>query len=465
MEENINIKKLIFVIGLGRSGFWAAKYLNSMNKKVIVIDSKNSQEIYNYKKKLEVIGVEVFLNTSFEFNLFNSQINKIEYVIISPGISLEHKTILLLKKKGIKIIGEVNIGWDSLKKFNWVGITGTNGKTTVTHLLSHILCSNNLNAPAAGNIGTPICKYSYHQNNNLKIDWLIAELSSYQIEIAKEIKPKIGIWTTFTPDHLDRHKTIENYFNIKNNLLQQSEYRIYNYDDEILRSSSNILSKGIWISSNIGTARNPKCDYWIDNERFIIEKETKLFNLEIFKLRGDHNIQNLLLATAAARKIGLSSIEISQSLKSYKQLPHRLETIFKNNNIEIINDSKATNFASTIASINAINTSAVLISGGRIKDGNYKLWVDTVIKKINSIFLYGESSELIKNYLIKGGYKKEIFIFRSLEDVVKEVIEYVKKEPKRIILFSPSCSSFDQFKNYEQRGNIFKSLISRSKLN
>ncbi len=465
MNANIENKNLNFIIGLGRSGFWAAKYLNSKKKKVIVLESKNNKELNDRKKNLEDLGIPVFLNTAFQFEIFSSQINKIESVIISPGISLEHTTITKLKEKGIKIIGEANIGWDNLKEVNWVGITGTNGKTTVTHLLSHILCSNNITAPAAGNIGTPICKYAYYQNNNLKIDWLIAELSSYQIQIAKEIKPKIGIWTTFSPDHLERHKTINNYFNIKNKLLQQAEYRIYNYDDKLLRESSNLLSKGIWITSNIGDQGNKKCEYWIDKNDFIIEKEKKLFNLKFFNLRGQHNIQNLLMATAAARKIGLSGEQICNSLKIYQQLPHRLETIFKNDEIEIINDSKATNFESTIASINAINRSTTLICGGRIKNGDYKLWVNMIVKKIDAIFIYGESANLIRSYLLKGGFKKNIFIFSTLKNVVQEVIKYSLKEAKEIILFSPSCSSFDQFKDYEERGNLFKSLIAKYNLN
>ena len=465
MKKNINIKNLNFVIGLGISGFWVAKYLKSKKKKVIVFESNNNKDLHMYKYKLEKIGIEVYLNKSFEYKEFASQIDQIESVIISPSISLEHKTITELKKRGINVIGEVNIGWNNLKDINWVGITGTNGKTTVTHLLSHILCVNNLNAPSAGNIGTPICKYAYYQNNNSKLDWIIAELSSYQIEIAKTIKPKIGIWTTFTPDHLERHKNIKNYFSIKNNLLQNSEYRIYNYDDKSLRESSKFLSKGIWVTSNLKDEKNKECSYWIDNHGFIVEKGIKLFNLEIYKLRGQHNIQNLLLSVAAARKIGLTSEQIKKGLFSYKQLPHRLETIYKKNNIEIINDSKATNFESTVASINSINNSIILICGGRIKRGNYKVWVETIIKKIDIVYLYGESSELLKNYLIEGGFSKKIYLFNYLKKVVEVVIKCAKEEKKEVILFSPSCSSFDQFKNYEERGNLFKILVSKSHFN
>ncbi len=461
----MNNKNLNFVIGLGRSGFWAAKYLISKKKKVIVIEKNKNKEHIIYKKKLEKIGVVVRLNTAFDIKEFSNYFDKIENIIISPGISLENQTITKLKRKGIQIIGEVNLGWSNLKNISWVGITGTNGKTTVTHLLSHILCSNNISAPAVGNIGTPICEYAYYKNNGLKIDWLVAELSSYQIEIAKIIKPKIGIWTTFTPDHLERHKTIKNYFNIKNNLLQQSEYRIYNYDDKSLRESSKLLSKGIWITTNRQDKKDKNCDFWIDNYGFIVENGIQLFNLEVFKLKGKHNIQNLLLATAAARKIGLTSNQISKSLKSYKQLPHRIETIFRDKNIEIINDSKATNFDSTIASLNSINSSIILICGGRIKNGDYKSWVDIIIKKVEMIFIYGESSELLKEYLLKGGFDKNILIFKSLSEVVLDLHKYSKREDRRVILFSPSCSSFDQFRDYEERGNFFKDLISKSFLN
>ena len=465
MKENKSAKKLNYVIGLGKSGYWAAKYLSSKNKKVVVIESDNNKNLYACKNKLEEIGVEVHLSKSFEFKLFSNQIDNIESVIISPGINLDHKTIIKLRERGVNITGEASIGWEDLKKFNWIGITGTNGKTTVTHLLSHILSRNNLKAPAIGNIGTPICEYAYHQKGNQNIDWLIAELSSYQIEIAQTIKPKIGIWTTFTPDHLERHKTLENYFKIKNQLLQKSEYRIYNFDDKSLREASSLLSKGTWITSNLRSKENKECDYWLDNDGFIIEKGKKLFNLENFNLRGQHNIQNLLLATAAARKIGLSGEKIKNSLKYYEQLPHRLETFFKNKNIEIINDSKATNFESTVASINALDNSTTLISGGRLKNGNYKSWVEIIIKKIETVFLYGECANSLKNILLEGGYKRKIFIYDFLKDAVEDVIKYDIREEKKIILFSPSCSSFDQFRNFEERGEFFKDLILKSQIN
>ncbi len=460
MQEN---KKMNFVIGLGRSGFWAAKYLKETGMNVTVIENKTNATLEETKKELELLSIKVLLNQPFEYKTFSNSIHDIESIILSPGINLDNKTVLDLKKSGVKISGEINIGWDALKHLNWVGITGTNGKSTVTHLLSHILQCNDFKAPTAGNIGTPLCKYAYECNtNDTKLDWIVAELSSYQLEMGKEIKPKIGIWTTFTPDHLERHKTIENYFNIKNNLLIQSEFRIYNYDDKHLRESVNILSKGIWVTTSCKEEYINRCDYWINEKGYIIEQGKSLFKIDEFKLIGQHNLQNLLLAIAAVRKIGLKEIEIKKALKTYIQLPHRLETIYKTKSLEIINDSKATNFDSSIAGINSVKGSPIIICGGIIKDGDSNSWVSKIKDKADSIFLYGESAKTLQFLLKKGGFRREIYIYNDLSELINAVLCYAENKKIKTILFSPSCSSFDQFKDFEERGNHFKSIVKRS---
>ena len=308
-------KKNYLIIGLGRSGFWAAKLLQNLGNKVLVIDESNNSELSNSKKLLEKDGVKVILDKPFLYDEISPYLPNLNYVILSPTISLANDTVKKLRKQKIMLLGEIDIGWQYLKNINWVGITGTNGKTTVTDLLSHILSENHLMAPAAGNIGIPICKYAYDLYKDKKnIDWLITELSSYQIEITDELKPKIGIWTTFTSDHLERHKNLENYFNIKNKLLKNSQIRIYNYDDKNLRNSSQKLSKGIWVTSSSDSLTIKNCDYWIDKEGYVNEKGKKLFDTKFFNLKGEHNLQNLLLASAAARKMGLTGDNISHAL-------------------------------------------------------------------------------------------------------------------------------------------------------
>jgi len=456
-------KKNYLIIGLGKSGFWAAKLLQNSGNSVLVIDENNNQELLHSQKILEKDGVKVILGKPFLYDEISSYLPNLNYVILSPTISLDNNTVLELRQQKVILLGEIDIGWQYLKNINWVGITGTNGKTTVTDLLSHILSENNLIAPAAGNIGIPLCKYGYDLYKYKKnIDWLITELSSYQIEIAATLKPQIGIWTTFTSDHLDRHKNLENYFNIKNKLLKNSEIRIYNYDDENLRNSCDKLLNGIWVTSSSDSFNIKNCDYWIDKEGFVNEKGVKLFDTKFFNLKGTHNLQNLLLATAAARKIGLNGNDISNALFNYKNLSHRLETIFKNKKIEIINDSKATNFDSSIVGIKTIQQSQIVISGGRKKEGDYKNWVKTISQKCNSIFLFGESANDLKLILIKEEFKKQIFCFDNLSDLVEKVLLHAKREQVNTILFSPACSSFDQFKNFEERGNYFKFLINEA---
>ena len=453
--------KINLVIGLGRSGYWVAKFLNGQGERVIVLEEKINDQIEIYKKDLENVGIEVYLEFPFEFERISKWINNINYVILSPAVDIENQTVLKLKNAGIKILGEANIGWNYLKDINWVGITGTNGKTTVTHLLSHILNQNKLNAPSAGNIGKPFCKYAHNYNSNKKLDWIIAELSSYQIEIACEIKPKIGIWTTFTPDHLDRHKTLENYFRIKNHLLKNSEIRIYNYDDDYLRSSSEKLSKGIWVSLDYKSKSFEDCDFWLDKKGYIVEKGRTLFHSDALQLKGKHNTLNLLLATAASRQIGLTGKDIKNSLKTYKQLPHRLETIYKSKNLEVINDSKATNFDSSFSGIKSLGNRQIIIIGGRIKKGDTKLWSSIILEKCKGVFLYGESSKELKRILINAGFIEDIFIHNELKDLIPEAINFINKKKLNILLFSPACSSFDQFKDYEDRGNYFKFLIKK----
>ena len=328
-----------------------------------------------------------------------------------------------------------------------------------THLLSHILCDTGLYAPFAGNIGTPLCKYA-HSKKHEKIDWVVAELSSYQIEISPEVKPNIGIWTTFTEDHLERHKTLENYFNIKKSLLEKSDFRIYNYDDKNLRNHYSSLSRGVWITTSFDKSNFIHCDYWIDEQAYIVERGKKLFKLEHFSLKGMHNLQNLLLVIAAARKVGLSGKKIKDSLSNYKQLPHRMETIYKNNDLEIINDSKATNFDSSIAGISSIEGQIIIIAGGRLKGNEYSEWIKVLKKKVKCVFLFGESSKVLKMALINEGFKKNIFEFSELKELLNFVFHYLQNNRVGTLLFSPSCSSFDQFKNYEERGDYFKKLIS-----
>ena len=192
------------------------------------------------------------------------------------------------------------------------------------------------------------------QNDYQELDWRVLELSSYQIESSPKVAPNIGIWTTFTPDHLERHNDIETYFKIKRSLLEKSSIRIYNSDDQYLSSKRKELPKGIWVGTNQQSfyAQYPK--FWIDQKGYIIEDQKQLFHSSILNLPGKHNLQNLLLVTAAAREIGIDYSSIAASISSFKSIPHRLEYLGKVKNLSFYNDSKATNFDSSITGLQSI---------------------------------------------------------------------------------------------------------------
>ena len=219
--------------------------------------------------------------------------------------------------------------------------------------------------------------------------------------------------------------------------------------------------QGIWVSLDYKNKAIKDCDFWLDEKGYIVEKGIALFHSDALKLKGQHNILNLLLATAAARKIGLTEKKIKNSLKTYKQLPHRLETIYSAKNLEVINDSKATNFDSSFSGINSLDKGQIIIIGGRMKKGDSKLWSGIILEKCKGVFLYGESSTQLKRILLKAGFMEDIFIHNELKDLVPLAIKYLKIRKLKILLFSPACSSFDQFKDYEARGDYFKLLVKQ----
>ena len=229
-KHQINI-----VLGLGRSGINAARLLKSEGENVLVLENNSNKKLIDISQELKSEGINVILlNEPLNINNFTPWIGRISLIIVSPGIDWEHKTLKELRSKNIPMRGEVDLAWERLSHISSIGITGTNGKTTVTSMLNHVLKSNSLKTDMGGNIGKALSKIALErkQKNSKKLNWLVLELSSYQIEGSPRLKPKIGIWTTFTPDHLERHNNIETYFKIKRCLLEKSSIRIYNADDE-----------------------------------------------------------------------------------------------------------------------------------------------------------------------------------------------------------------------------------------
>ncbi len=461
MKELSHPNQIIIVVGLGSSGIGVARLLNYNQKNVIVFERSSEEAFRNIAKTLEAEGIKVELGKSLTFSSFQPFIENLSQVVISPGISWDNITINQLRAKGITITSEIAIAWENLSKIPWIGVTGTNGKTTVTHLLNHVLNNNNVSSRMGGNVGTAASELAldFEKNPKQNPHWLVMELSSYQIESAPNISPKIGIWTTLTPDHLERHRTMKRYINIKRSLLNKSSIRIYNADDDYLASNKTDLPIGKWISTKGPGDYSCPYSFWLSSEGIVMEKNTELFDSNIFNLKGNHNLQNLLLATAAAREVGLSKEQIKDSIKTFKAIPHRLEKVNISNDLEIFNDSKATNFDSAEIALKAVSTPTLLIAGGRLKKGDSSHWLTSIKEKTCAVILFGESRVELKSLLKRIDYKQEIYTFQSLNQAVLKAVKMAQRLNAKSILFSPGCASFDFYRNFEERGNHFKKLI------
>ena len=462
MSKQKEFNQIHIVLGLGSSGINAAKLLKSEGKEVLVLENNSNEQLIALSRKLESEGIKVILlGEPLNINNFNPWIGKISSIIVSPGIDWEHKALKELRSKNIKMQGEVELAWERLNHIPSIGITGTNGKTTVTNLLHHVLKFNNLNTDMGGNVGKALSKIVLEskQKNHQELNWLVLELSSYQIEGSPKIKPRIGIWTTFTPDHLERHNDIETYFKIKKSLLEKSSIRIYNSDDHYLSNKRKQLPEGIWIGINKQSSYSHSPKFWVDQKGYIFENQKQLFHTSILKVPGKHNLQNLLLVTAAAREIGLDHSLIAKSINSFKGIPHRLEYLGKLDKLFFYNDSKATNFDSSVTGLRSVPSPAILLAGGKRKQGDCLNWIKQLKESTNGIVLFGVSAKELKKMIIKSSYKGEVIVEESLENATKTSIEIARKTNTKSILLSPACASFDQYQNYEERGDHFKKLV------
>ncbi len=456
------MKPITVVIGLGRSGIGAARLLNHEGFQVIVLEQSRSPDFCHLANVLKQEGIEVKLSADLELNSFNEWDNKLHSVVTSPGVPWDHPTLNALRSKGVSIHGEVAIAWKYLKQIPWIGITGTNGKTTVTHLLNHVLQNNDIYAPMAGNMGYSATELAlnYKQKKHDLLDWVIMELSSYQIESAVEINPSIGIWTNLTEDHLERHKSFSNYQSIKQGLLTRSKIRIFNWDDPNLRKIRSEYKNSIWISAEgPGTDKNP-ASFWINKKGMVTSNQGNLFPVSDFKIPGKHNLQNLLLVTAAALEVGIPTNQIAKSLKTFPGVPHRLERLGEINNVTIFNDSKATNFEAARVGLKAIEKPTITIAGGQLKEGNPSAWLNQLKESVVAIIVFGEDSHKLEKLIIQSEFRGPIINCRDLKHASLEALKRMNQLGAKTISLSPACASFDQYVNFEERGEHFRELMT-----
>jgi UDP-N-acetylmuramoylalanine--D-glutamate ligase len=455
------------IIGFGKSGVAAARLLKQEGWEVELYDSSTSPTLLKQQQELASEHITVKLKTTPEFT--NSDLSKL--IIVSPGVPWDIPILAQARELGMETIGEMELAWRHLQDIPWVGITGTNGKTTTTALIAAIFQTAGLNAPACGNIGYAACEVAI-QNLKSQIqnrpDWIIGEISSYQIESSVTLAPRIGIWTTFTPDHLARHKTLENYYHIKAKLLHNCQIQIFNGDDAYLRQLGlNHWSQAYWTSVKGEEFLIGEKGFYIENG-WVMEKisTTPQAIVEVSALRmvGEHNQQNLLMSVAAARLAGIDITAISQAVREFPGVPHRLEHICNWQGVDFINDSKATNYDAAAVGLASVQRPTILIAGGEAKAGDDTAWLAQIQAKAVAVLLIGNAAPAFSKRLQEVGYSN-YHIVKTMENAVPVSAELAKKHQASVVLLSPACASFDQYPNFEMRGEDFRQLCQKYLLN
>jgi len=456
-------QQLTVVIGMGRSGIGAARLLRNEGRHVVILESRSDHATAALAHSLEAEGIGVRLATPLSLESFEALGAQPDLVVVSPGIRWDHPVLETLRQQGVAVQGEMAPAWRATAGIPWIGITGTNGKTTVTHLVHHLLTSAGLDAPLCGNVGFSAAELALARSGAeaARPDWLVVELSSYQIEAAPELAPRIGLWTTLTPDHLERHGTLDNYRAIKRRLLENAEVRILNADDADLRARASSWDTATWVSAGprASLPAGIEPELWIEGGS-VQGRQGPLFAADCLAMPGAHNRQNLAMATAVGLQLGLAPAVMEAAFRSFPGVPHRLERIREQDDgLLWFNDSKATNYDAAEVALRALDGPLVVLAGGQSKQGDATAWLGELQRQAAAVVLYGAAREEFRGLLEASGYGGAIHGVDGMEEAVPLAARLARENGSRAVLLSPACASFDQYSDFEARGDHFRRLV------
>jgi UDP-N-acetylmuramoylalanine--D-glutamate ligase len=455
--------KKVLIVGAQNTGVSLAKFFHSQGAHITISDSKTREQLGAVADQLEEFEPTWDLGGHTP-KAFTGQ----DLIVLSPGVNPHHKIIESARVAGTLVTGELELASQMIKE-PMIAITGTNGKSTVTKLIYEFLKESGLNAWIGGNYGTPLIEFVIQKQ---KADVLVVEVSSYQLETIETFKPQHAVLLNLAEDHIDRHRSMNEYMSAKKKLFKNSSpetFSILNADDQLVidfardpilqRSKLQYFSRKTGLEEQIkkiGGAVSSHGEIRYYNLTPAGTCELERYSLGKMKMRGKHNIENLMAAISAARPYGAKPEAIQKIIDTFPGLPHRLEFVRRKGGVDFYNDSKATNVASVLRALEAFDDPIILIAGGKDKGAEFAPLVEPVQKKVKNLILTGEAKERLNRAL---GDFSETFIIGTFEEAV--LVAYQKSRSGDIILLSPGCSSFDRFANFEERGNYFKALISK----
>ncbi len=485
--------KNVTVIGLARSGVGAANLLTDLGAQVTVTDTKTEDKLQGFITKLSA-GVKRVLGEHPDY-LFTSA----DMIVISPGVPLNIKPLSLARSKGIPIISELELAYQIInmrnaefgmrnvqagKETQFLAVTGTNGKSTTTALLAFMMKKGGFKTILGGNIGNALTEEIHKQmaeSEEQRVDWLVAEISSFQLEAIRDFRPKGATILNVTPDHLDRYHSIEEYGDAKARVFENQtcdDFLVLNRDDPETMKIFNAKCKMLSPASQSGrqNTKLPRVYFFSRKEKVeglysgdgkiwcnlpfssFVSRPLSLIGIEEIKIKGVHNLENAMAASVMALLAGCPVEAVMDSLRRFEGLEHRLEPVRELGGVTYINDSKGTNVGAVLKSLESFSKPVILIAGGRDKAGEFSLLRDLVKERVKALILIGEASGKIKKAL---GDITQTVMARSLRDAVEASRDLAEKGD--IVLLSPACASFDMFTDFEDRGRQFKRNIMELK--
>ena len=435
--------KKVFVLGMGKSGVSVAKLLASDNE-VLITDIKCDD--YNLIKELENLGVSVVI-TQNQSEVFDSSF---DYVIKNPGIKLDHPVVIRANKLNIPVITELEVGYMYLPKVKIIGITGSNGKTTTTTLIYEMLKAASLPVHLAGNIGIPLCSIIDKVKDG---DILVIEVSSHQLVNLDKFKCDISVLTNLSEVHLDHFGTYDNYKRVKmkifNNQTDKDLAVLNKNDAEVVKLTKNISAHKVYFSSE----PSDNADIYF-NGRGIVYNDIEVVNVSDIRVKGVHNYENIMAAMLVAFEFGITMEVIREVLDNFAGVPHRLEFVTRIHGRDFYNDSKATNVNSTITALKSFDNNVVLILGGLDRGHSFE-GLKPYLGHVINIVCYGETKNRIKKFADEC--QIDVTVTDNLEEATKAA--YNISSEGETVLLSPACASWDQYDNFEQRGDEFKKIV------